>query len=175
MLKTIAQLRHQYSAADGDMIEVNGVWYKYSATSTAADNGTTVVRPKYKTAGRWLRATDYKHFLKSDNTETATLTVAQVLGGIVATTSAAATTLTLPAAADVAAAIPDLAAGASFDLIIDNSQGANTVTLAVATGFTVSTPAITGGDTLTVSKANAVGLFRFFFTSTTAAKIYRIF
>ena len=175
MLKTIAQLRLQYNAADGDNIEVNGVWYKYVAASTAADNGTTIVRPKYKTSGRWIRMVDDKHFLKAANTETATLTVAQVLGGVITTTSAAATTLTLPAAADVAAAIPDIAAGACFDLIIDNSGGASTVTLAVATGFTVSTPAITGGAALTVSTANAVGCFRFFWTSASAAKIYRLF
>ena len=61
-----------------------------------------------------------------------------------------------------------------FDFFVDNSAGANTVTVAVNTGITVNTPAITGGATLTVSTANAVGQFRLVFTSATAAKLLRI-
>jgi len=104
---------------------------------------------------------------------TATATAAQILSGYITSTSAAAVTLTLPLAADLATAL-GATRGTSFEFAVDNSAGANTVTVAVNTGITTNTPAITGGSTLTVSTANAVGIFRIVFITATTAKIFRI-
>lgn len=105
---------------------------------------------------------------------TATATPAQIIGGAITSTSAAAVSITLPTATQLATALGVTTRGTSFDFLVDNSAGANTVTLIVGTGITVTTPAITGGATLTVSTANAVGWFRLVFTSLTTAKILRI-
>lgn len=104
---------------------------------------------------------------------TATATVDQLLSGYITSTSAAATTITTPTATALAAAL-NAVQGTSFDFMIDNSAGANTVTLALDSSIAVVTPAITGGATLTVSTANAIGTFRVVFTSNTTAKIFRI-
>jgi len=83
--------------------------------------------------------------------------------------------LTTPTATAIAALIPGVAQGTTFDLIIDNSAGANTVTMVLGSGITVTTPVITGGATLTVGTVNKVGLFRFYFTSATTANVFRIY
>lgn len=103
---------------------------------------------------------------------TATATAAQVAGGVITSTSAAATTITLPTATLLAAAVGGKR-GVTVDFTVDNSAGANTVTVAVGTGITVATAVLTGADTLTVA-AGKVGIFRIYFTSATAAQLYRI-
>ena len=103
------------------------------------------------------------------------ITAAQMLGGVITSTSGAATNLTTPTATAIMALIPSGGRGTTFDLIIDNSAGSSTVTLVLDGSISVNTPAITGGDALTVSTANAVGLFRFYFVSATAAKVFRIY
>ena len=104
---------------------------------------------------------------------TVTATPEQIVSGYITSTSAAATTITTPTATAIGALI-NAQRGTSFDFMIDNSAGANTVTLTLDGSITVNTPAITGGATLTVSTANAIGTFRLVFTSPTAAKIFRI-
>jgi hypothetical protein len=64
--------------------------------------------------------------------------------------------------------------GSHFEWFLDNTQGANTVTVNLGSGITVATPAITGGAALTVSVANGVACFRMICTSSTTMKIYRI-
>ena len=66
-----------------------------------------------------------------------------------------------------------IGAGTLLTFIVDNSAGANTVTVAVDAGTTlaVTTPAITGGATLTVSTANVIGIFGIYITSATAANV----
>ena len=103
------------------------------------------------------------------------ITAAQMLGGVITSTSGSATTLTTPTATAIMALIPSGGRGTTFDLIIDNSAGSSTVTLTLDGSISVNTPAITGGDALTVSTANCVGLFRFYFVSATAAKVFRIY
>lgn len=98
-----------------------------------------------------------------------------VWSGVITSTSAAAVTITTPSAADALAAIEGGGVGSVFDLIIDNSQGRSTVTLALHSSFSVVSPAITGGDTLTVTIYNKVAMFRFYFTSATTANVFRIF
>jgi hypothetical protein len=106
---------------------------------------------------------------------TAVITAAELAGGrITSTSAAAAVTLTLPTATLLSPEI-GASAGSRFQFIVDNSAGANTVTLDLTgTGITTGTSPITGGGTLTVSVANVIGLFELFFTSSTAAIIRRI-
>lgn len=105
---------------------------------------------------------------------TAAVTAAELARGYITSTSAAAVTITLPTMTLFATATGAVA-GDRFQFLVDNSAGANTVTVDLTgSGVTVGTAPITGGDTLTVSVANAVGLFELFFTSTTAAIIRRI-
>lgn len=103
-----------------------------------------------------------------------------VLAGLITSTSASGVTVTMDSVANLltaAAAVGvTLGAGSNIQFMIDNSGGANTVTLAVDSGATiaVATPAITGGATLTVSTANKVGLFNLYLTSVTAGTLSRI-
>lgn len=103
---------------------------------------------------------------------TATITAAQLIKKYITSTSAAATSLTLPTCALLAAAIGGVR-GTVLDFIIDNTAGANTVTLVASTGIVAATPAITGGGTLTTA-AGTVGFFRIFFKTAAAALIFRL-
>lgn len=106
---------------------------------------------------------------------TATATAAQVASGYITSTSAAAVALTLPTATALGQAI-NAVKGSILDLYIDNTGGANTITVALGVGITVlATPVITGTDTLTISTANGLGGFKFVFTSATTAKLIRTF
>lgn len=108
---------------------------------------------------------------------TATVTAAQLLRKYIITTSAAATTLTLDTWAHIIAALPAittnaLAQGIEIDFEVDNSGGANTVTVAVGTGITAATPVITGGATLTVA-AGTFGKFKLIGKTLAAALLFR--
>lgn len=98
-----------------------------------------------------------------------------VVAGLITTTSAAAVLLTLDSAAVMLAAL-GATAGSYWEFFVDNTAGANTVTVAVDSGATVAviTPAITGGATLTVSTANAIAKFGIYFSTATTAKLLRI-
>ena len=102
---------------------------------------------------------------------TATATAAQVATGYITSTSAAATTITLPTGTLLGAALGAVK-GTVFDLYIDNTGGANIVTVAVAVnGILSSGAADTPGSfgDLTIA-AGATGLARFtlMFSSATA-------
>ena len=104
---------------------------------------------------------------------TATATAAQVLGGLITSTSAAATTITLPPVADLVTAT-GAAQGTTIEFVVDNSAGANTVTIAVGTGMTAS--GFPATNTLTLAQSATVGTagFRITFISGTAATLTRI-
>lgn len=71
-------------------------------------------------------------------TDTATLSVAQVTGGLLVVTPTAGATLTTPTATALIAAIPNCYIGASFPLIIKNTAGSSlTVTMAGGTNVTL--------------------------------------
>jgi hypothetical protein len=71
-------------------------------------------------------------------TDTATLTAAQVLSGILNGVPTAAAAYTTPTATEILAAIPDAFVGMTFDLVVNNnSGGANTITMTGGTGVTV--------------------------------------
>ena len=102
---------------------------------------------------------------------TATATAAQVATGYITSTSAAATTITLPTGTLLGAALGAVK-GTVFDLYIDNTGGANIVTVAVAVnGILSSGAADTPGSfgDLTIA-AGATGLARYtlMFSSATA-------
>jgi hypothetical protein len=102
---------------------------------------------------------------------TATASAAQVADGYITSTSAAATTITMPTGTALGAAV-GATRGTVFDLFIDNTAGANTVTIAVNTNAILSTAAAdTAGSfgDLTVA-AGATGLARYtiMFSSPTA-------
>lgn len=102
---------------------------------------------------------------------TATATAAQVASGYITSTSASATTITLPTGTLLGAQL-NAAQGTTFDLYIDNTAGANTVTVAVATNGIKSdaantTPASFGQLTV-ASGVTGVGRFTIMFSSPTA-------
>jgi hypothetical protein len=102
---------------------------------------------------------------------TETATAAQVADGYITSTSAAATTITMPTGTALGAAL-GASRGTVLDLFIDNTAGASTVTIAVNTNAILSTAAAdTAGSfgDLTVA-AGATGLARYtiMFSSATA-------
>ena len=109
---------------------------------------------------------------------TATATAAQVATGYITSTSAAATTITLPTGTLLGAAL-GATQGTVLDLYVDNTAGANTVTIAVATNGILSAAAAAGSSAgaglLTVpSGVTGVGCFRIMFSSPTAYVFSRI-
>jgi hypothetical protein len=102
---------------------------------------------------------------------TTTATSAQVAAGRITSTSAAPTTITLPTGTLLGAAIGAVA-GTTMDLLIDNTAGANTVTVAVATNGILSAAAVANGASfglLTIpSGVTGVGRFTLMFSSATA-------
>jgi len=93
---------------------------------------------------------------------TAVATAAQVATGYITSTSALGTTITLPTGTDLGTAIGAVR-GTVLELYVDNTAGASTVTMAVATnGILSSAAADTAGSfgDLTIA-AGATGLARF--------------
>jgi hypothetical protein len=102
---------------------------------------------------------------------TATATSTQLATGVITSTSAAATTITLPTATAMATQVGAIQ-GTSFNFTVDNSAGANAVTLVLGTGM-VALTIITGGGTLSIA-AGSVGIFKLYFKSTTTAAFVRL-
>ena len=102
---------------------------------------------------------------------TATLTAAQVAVGYITSTSAAAVTMTLPTGTLLGAAL-NAQQGTIFELYIDNTAGASTVTLAVATNGIKSdaanTTAASFGQLTVAAGATGIGRFTIMFSSATA-------
>lgn len=111
---------------------------------------------------------------------TLTVVTSGLVAGLITSTSAAAVTITLDSVTNIITAFATagvaVTTGTQLQFLIDNSQGANTVTLAVDSGATiaVATPALTGGATLTISTANKIGMFSLYITSTTTGILSRM-
>jgi hypothetical protein len=106
----------------------------------------------------------------------AAITAAQLLAGVITSTSAAPVTVTLPTVASIVAVLGN-ARGSSFDFVIDNTLGASTVTVALDASITQLVNVPNGGAGLLTVAASAtlgVGIFRMYFYSATAAVISRI-
>ena len=115
--------------------------------------------------------TDQNHPTTAAINATATATAAQVATGYITSTSALATTITLPTGTLLGAAL-GATRGTVMDLYVDNTAGADVVTIAVAVnGILSSAAADTAGSfgDLTVA-AGVTGLARFtiMFSSATA-------
>ena len=115
--------------------------------------------------------TDQNHPTTAAINATATATAAQVATGYITSTSALGTTITLPTGTALGTAIGAVR-GTVLELYVDNTAGASTVTMAVATnGILSSAAADTAGSfgDLTIA-AGATGLARFtiMFSSATA-------
>jgi hypothetical protein len=115
--------------------------------------------------------TDQNHPTTAAINATATATAAQVATGYITSTSAAATTITLPTGTALGAAIGAVR-GTVLDLYVDNTAGASTVTIAVATNGILSTGAAdtpgSFGDLTIAAGATGIGRFTIMFSSATA-------
>ena len=102
---------------------------------------------------------------------TATATAAQVATGYITSTSALATTITLPTGTLLGKALGAVK-GTSLDLYIDNTGGADVVTIAVATNGILSTAAAdtagSFGDLTVAAGVTGLGRFTIMFSSPTA-------
>ena len=111
------------------------------------------------------------HATTSAINATATATAAEVATGYITSTSAAAVSITLPTGTLLGAAL-GAARGTVFDLYIDNTAGANAVTVLVATNGIKSdaanTTAASFGQSTVASGATGIGRFTIMFSSATA-------
>lgn len=115
--------------------------------------------------------TDQNHPTTAAINATATATAAQVATGYITSTSAAATTITLPTGTLLGAAL-GATRGTVLELYVDNTAGANTVTIAVATNGILSSAAAdtagSFGDLTIASGATGLARFTIMFSSATA-------
>lgn len=111
------------------------------------------------------------HQRKAAINATATATAQEVATGYITSTSAAATTITLPTGTLLGAELQAVQ-GTVFDLYIDNTAGANTVTIAVATNGILSTAAAdtagSFGDLTVASGVTGLARYTLMFSSPTA-------
>ena len=103
-------------------------------------------------------------------TATATLSAAQILGGmLVANPSTSAATYTLPTAAAIDTALPNATVGSTFDLaIVNTGTSSGTVTLSLGTGIT------DGGNALVAVAVTSSAMFRFRKTADGAYTVYKV-
>ncbi len=87
----------------------------------------------------------YQTYTPATYPDSATVTAAELLGGLLIETKAGAATLTLPTAALLNASFPGAAVGKTVEFYVRNT-GNNTTTVAVGTGGTS-----VAGNTLTVA------------------------
>jgi len=111
------------------------------------------------------------HSATSAINATGTASAAAVATGYITSTSAAATTITLPTGTALGAEIGAVK-GTVLDLYIDNTGGANTVTIAVNTNAILSTAAAdtagSFGDLTVASGATGLARYTLMFSSPTA-------
>lgn len=117
-----------------------------------------------------LNVGNVKTYSPTSANATTTLTAAQIALGYITSTSAAATTLTLPTGT-LLGTLLGAVQGTTLDFFVDNTAGANTVTIAVAVDGILSALAVAQGATfglLTVpTGATGTAKFTIVFTSAT--------
>ena len=137
--------------------------------SVTSPHNTVLINPRLETP-------HITHQRTAAINATATATAAQVATGYITSTSAAATTITLPTGTLLGAEL-NAVAGTVFDLFIDNTAGANIVTIAVAVNGILSTAAAdtagSFGDLTVASGVTGLGQYRLMFSSPTAYVITR--
>ena len=111
------------------------------------------------------------HATTSAINATATATAAEVATGYITSTSASATAITLPTGTLLGAALGAVR-GTVFNLYVDNTAGASTVTMVVAVNGILSTAAAdtagSFGDLTIAAGATGIGRFTLMFSSATA-------
>jgi hypothetical protein len=111
------------------------------------------------------------HATTSAINATAVATAAEVATGYITSTSVSATAITLPTGTLLGAAL-SAAKGTIFDLYIDNTAGASTVTIVVAVNGILSSGAAdtpgSFGDLTIASGATGLARFTIMFSSATA-------
>lgn len=152
----------------------NGIYTNLPIVTTATLSANTLTST---VAGSKINAPIFTNTPTAVNA-TATLTPAQVATGYITSTSAAAVTMTLPTGTLLGAAL-GATQGTIFDLTIDNTAGANTVTIAVATNGILSAAAVAGSGggagLLTIpSGVTGQGTFQLMFSSATAYTFSRV-
>ena len=105
---------------------------------------------------------------------TGTATAAQVATGYITSTSALATTITLPTGTALGSLLGAVR-GTTLDLLVDNTAGADVVTIGVATNGVLSSGAVdaaaaagTFGDLTIAAGVTGIGRFTIMFSSPTA-------
>ena len=102
---------------------------------------------------------------------TATATAAQVATGYITSTSAAATAITLPTGTLLGAAL-NAVQGTTFDLLIDNTAGASSVSIVAAVNGILSTAGVDSaasfGDLTVAAGVTGLGRYTIMFSSATA-------
>ena len=140
-----------------------------NATFGAATSVTTLAATNVTATN--LVFTDQNHPTTAAINATATATAAEVATGYITSTSASPTTITLPTGTLLGAAL-GASRGTVMDLYIDNTAGANTVTIAVATNGILSTAAAdtagSFGDLTVASGVTGLARFTIMFSSATA-------
>ena len=94
-------------------------------------NILTIANEAYSVLKPFIASVDYT-YVPTNVDATATLTAAQVVGGYITSTSASAVTMTMPTGTLLGAALK-AKQGTVHSFFIDNTAGANTVTIAVGT------------------------------------------
>ena len=139
-----------------------------TATTTIAATTNITAAKITATAGR---VTQFRAV--STLNSTGTISAANLVNGIITSTSAAAVTATMPVASAVLALLPGAVVGSSISFLICNSAGANTVT--VAASASITNVLAQAGDLAVASGSNIS--FTLVFTNvgsgTEAAVIYR--
>lgn len=148
---------------------VNEVTYANAATGTSplfsATGGDTNVSLDFAGKGTGViraRSPLAQARTGSATADTATLTIAQLLTGVLNATPTAAAAYALPSAALAVAGVPGARVGDAIDFLIENrSGGANTITVSAGSGGTAK-------GTMTVAQ-NIVRRFTLIFTNVTGA------
>jgi hypothetical protein len=152
--------------------QVTGVFTQIGALNvTGAITASTNVLATGKVTAIGGRV--FQKFTVSTLNTTGTISAANLVGGLITSTSAAVVAATLPAAADVLALVPGAIVGTSFDFLICNAAGANTVT--VTASATITNALGVAGDMAVTATSNV--RYRLIFTNvgsgTEAAVIYK--
>lgn len=150
-----------------------GAGYAVGCTIEASDTGMTFVNIGTTSAALFMQVNSGMdtHPNKAAINSSGTATAAQVATGYITSTSAAPTTITLPTGTLLGAAL-NATQGTTFDLYVDNTAGASTVTMAVAVNGIKSdaanTTAASFGQLTVASGVTGVGRFTLMFSSATA-------
>lgn len=149
-----------------------GAGYAVGCIIEASDTGQVYVNTGTTTVASFVLSSAVgNHPNKAAINATATATAAQVATGYITSTSAAATAITLPTGALLGPAL-GATQGTTLELYVDNTAGANTVTMAVAVNGIKSdaanTTAASFGQLTVASGVTGIGRFTIMFTSATA-------